>query len=329
MKPKIFFLSFLISLPFWLAVNSLQKNVENYFVDLDIGGSSKNLTASMESIFSSAVDFKQKAEEKKVRENPPQISAIAGIVIKISKDGNEEILYSKNIDESLPIASLSKLVTADVTIENYNNLSQKITISSEVADDAGLSPLFKNGESFSLQALLYSLLIESNNESAEAISTVIGRDALVELMNLEAKRIGASKTFFYNPSGRDPREKTEDIAKINTSTISDLVKIAKNIIENPIILEILQTKEKQVLTFDGKLHHTSLTTNKFLLEGDYINNNKIIFGKTGETKMAGQCLLLVLENEETKDYIISIVLNSDNRFDDTKKLLDWASEIIN
>jgi D-alanyl-D-alanine carboxypeptidase len=322
MRLKIFFLAFLLSLPFWVAVNGLQKNLENYLVDLNIEKDSKSQTASVVNL----LDLQNKAKEQQIKANQPIISAAAGIVVKISKKGDEQILFSKNENEILPIASLSKLMTADVVVENYNNISQAVKISEEVADDSGIDPILKKGEIFSLKNLLSSMLLESNNEAAEAISAVIGRDSLVDLMNLEAKSIGLSKTIFYNPSGRDPREGEEDITKINYSTALDLSKLAEHVITHPQILAILQAKETSIFTTDGKLHHAAITTNKFLLESSYINDKKILAGKTGETKRAGQCLLLVLEDEKTGTKIISVVLNSNDRFGDSKQLLDWVDK---
>lgn len=325
MKLKIFFLSFLISLPFWWAVNGLEKKFEGYWIDLSMANNYKSLTAQADSFFVNSRD----AKNVKIKTNPPSITAEAGLVVRISENGKKEVLFSKNANESLPIASLSKLMTADVVMENYNNTSQAVIISEEIAQDAGNDPVLKSGEELSLQSLLYSMLLESNNEAAEAISSLIGRDALVDLMNLEAKNLGLINTVFYNPSGRDPREGEEDVSKINISTANDLLKLAEHIISKPLIIEILQTRKMPIFSMNGDLHHTSVTTNKFLLDGDTLNGGKIIAGKTGETNRAGQCFLVVLEDSKTKNKLISVVLHSSNRFDDTKELLDWATEAYN
>jgi len=157
--------------------------------------------------------------------------------------------------------------------------------------------------------LLLSLLIESNNEAADDLAEIIGEKSFLELMNLKAKELGMENTHFTNPNGLDPEEPDESL---NYSTAEDLVKLTKYItLEQPLLWEIS--------TIQG--FENMENTNELLgqIPG-------IIGGKTGETPLAGKCLILVVQAPKNKGFLVNVILNSEDRFEEMKKLISWAGD---
>lgn len=307
-----FFTSFFISLPFFWGLNVLEKKLEDFFFWQEIANNPKILTA----------EISQKLELEKLKPirnwqiEDLEVNASSAISVLIKSDNSEKILFEKNGDKILPIASLSKLMTAKVVLENYD-LFQKIEINKEKSNKKEELPNeFKSGENFSIKQLLYPLLMESNNEAAIILANLIGENNFVELMNSEAKNLGLKDTFFINPTGLDNKE-------TNSSTAKDLVKLTKELLrKHPLIWEILSLPEIDFYTDDGIFHHKIINTNEFLKEFPSV----IVGGKTGNTPRAGECLLLVIKAPENRGYIINIILGSNDRFGEMRKLLDWINK---
>jgi D-alanyl-D-alanine carboxypeptidase len=217
-----------------------------------------------------------------------EIEAEAAISVFVKPDGSEKILFEKNAQKPLPIASLTKLMTANVVLEYYDVSDSKISY------------------------LLYPLLISSDNNAALNLAKFLNEEAFVDLMNLEAKKLGMENTRFFNPTGLDPKENKD---QINHSTAKDLIKLAKDITTNhPLIWEITTTK-----AFEDNIN-----TNELLDELP-----TIIGGKTGDTPRAGGCLLLILKAPKGRGYLVNVILNSKNRFEEMKKLINWTQHAYN
>ena len=249
----------------------------------------------------------------------PEFQAKSVLSLKINEINNEEILYQKNIQEKLPIASLTKLMTAVIVLENYDSasspqdpLDEKILISKEaVAQQTDIGKLII-GESVSIKNLLNSMLIESSNDAAYALAEKIGVEPFLEMMNSKARELKLLNTNFSNPTGLDGNK--------NLSTSEDLAKLVKYIIQNhPEILEITSKVSTEILNDDGTLHHLAVNTNELL--GKIPN---IIGGKTGYNEEAMGCLILLLEKEN--NYLINIILGSPDRFAEMEKLVNWLKE---
>jgi D-alanyl-D-alanine carboxypeptidase len=312
---KIFFIALILSLPFWWGLNIFQKKFEDFLVlqnlqgyqtviEAQVSKSVLNLDKSLKPLRNWSVD-------------EIEIDARSAISIFFLDGEEDRILFKKNSDSKLPIASITKLITALVVLENYD-LDLPITISKEaVAQDGDLGQL-KVGEVFQTKELLYPLLIESSNDAAYAFAEVIGPQNFVDLMNLEAKKIGMGNTHFVNSSGVDPI--TENIG-INYSTVEDLAKLAKYLIQKPEILQILSEKEYDLYSIDGLSHHKLSSTNELLGK-----NPQIIGGKTGWTTKAQGCLLLILKApNQNKGYLINIILGSEDRFKEMEKIINWVN----
>ena len=247
-----------------------------------------------------------------------EIEARGAISVLIRDNQPPQILFEKNIDEKLPIASLVKLMTAYVVLEYYD-LLYEIEISEQAILQPETTGNLKKGQKLSIKDLLFPLLIESSNDAAFALAETIGQEKFVYLMNNEANRLGLKNTFFINSSGLDPLNPNKPI---NYSTIQDLVKFTKYLLDkdnNNLLWNILSTKEIEL--YGQRL----VNTNQLL--GEIPN---IISGKTGLTVMAGGSLLLVLEAPDNNGYLINIILGaptSESRFEEMRKLISYTYKL--
>jgi len=234
------------------------------------------------------------------------LEAESGIVVESAIAGSDKIIFSKNSYMKLPIASLTKLMTAVVSLENYS-LVQNIKISQDAfSQDGELGNLSLDME-MSVNDLLYVMLIESNNHAAYVLSEGMDKFDFVRLMNEKARELNMENTFFAEPTGLLPE---------NVSTADDLIKLAKYILKNHSeISEISRLKEYDMPNY-GKL------TNTDQLLGEVPD---IITGKTGFTIEANGCLLLIVNNSKADSYLIFVVLGANDRFGEVKKMIDWVN----
>jgi len=248
-----------------------------------------------------------------------KIDAAAAIFVERSKDA-KKALFSKNPYKRLPIASLTKLMTALIVLENYD-LSQPVRISKEAVQQPGTQGSLKEGEILTVKQLLDIMLIESSNDAAFALSEIKGKKEFVDLMNLKAKGIGLKNTYFGNSTGLDPLYSTSTPSTIiNYSTAEEIAGLAYYLLENySEIWEILSIKESDLYTLDGKFHHKLENTNELLGEIP-----EIVGGKTGWTPRAGGCFLVVLKNQKADSFLIGVVLGTKDRFEEMKKIINWA-----
>ena len=258
----------------------------------------------------------------------PEISALSYLGAYLGEDGKTIILAEKNSEDLLPMASLTKLMTAIVAYKNYD-LEDEITMGPKVNDWPDSSKRFIPGTVFKISELLRALLIESNNDAAMALAGKMGMDNFLSAMNNEAKEIGIITTYYDNPVGIDPSSKKEII---NYSTAEELLILAREIINNyPEILEITSLSQYDIKTASGGYNHTAISTDKFLsdenekllCQGEPL---KILGGKTGSTDLSKKNLLLVTEPPNKVGHLITIILSADDNFEETKKLADWICE---
>lgn len=246
----------------------------------------------------------------------PEISAKAAIILNFGQNSKENILYQNNINEPLPIASLTKLMTAIITLENYD-LNKIIQVSeNSIAEDGNNGGLIV-GEELKVHDLLYIMLIESSNDAAMALANdnpEMPYDEFIELMNDKARELNMQNTNFIEPAGLSPE---------NKSTILDMAKLTEYTLNLPVIMQIIQTPEISIYSIDRKFIHNLITTDKLLGKIP-----RLIGGKTGFTDEAGGCMITISnvygERVESNNYLITVVLGSNNREDDTQKLIEWS-----
>lgn len=238
----------------------------------------------------------------------PKITSKAGIVMDV-KSGR--ILFEKNIRGKLKIASLTKIMTSIVALENCS-LADGVVISKKASGVGGSTVGLKAGTTVKLEALMYGLLLESGNDCAIAIAEHVGGtvEEFVNMMNKKAFEIGAKDTNFTNPHGLD----TEN----NYCTAYDLALITKYAIGNSYINNIIVTRNI-TLNFSSVSKYLS-NTNRLLGSYSYCDG-----GKTGFTNIANRCLIATATKNDMR--VISIILGAETtniRFNEAKNILDYA-----
>lgn len=248
----------------------------------------------------------------------PEITARSAIAISFKPDSQEgNILYKKNIDQVLPIASLTKIMTAIIALENFD-LEEIIKVSKNSVLTLGDKGGLIRGEELKTKDLLYIMLMESSNDAATALASDNPRlpyDEFINLMNSKAKELELENTYFLDPIG---------LSSDNQSTALELAKLTKQALNFPLIWKILKTSEITISSIDNKFIHNLTNTNQLL---EKISN--LLGGKTGYTEEAGECMLTVLDISDSfgiNNYLIIIVLGSDQREIDTEKLINWSKE---
>lgn len=235
-------------------------------------------------------------------------SIAKGMVVIEGNSG--DVLYSKNENLELPMASTTKIVTAIVAIENSSDLDEKFVVSEKAIGIEGTSIYLKSGEKLSLRELLYGLILASGNDCAIAIAEhIAGLDNFVGLMNEFASNLGLKHTNFKNPHGLD-----EDGHYTSAYDLSIMTAYA---LKNPIFREIVST-ERMVIEKNDLYQARYLKHKNRLLFTD----ENCIGVKTGFTDNAGRCL--VNAHEENGLQIISVVLNCQPMFEECDRLTKLA-----
>lgn len=220
------------------------------------------------------------------------------------------VLYSKAGDKQMRIASLTKIMTAIVAIEN-GNLSDKVKVSGRAFGKEGSSIYLKLGEEMSLQNMLYGLMLRSGNDAATAIAEHIGgsEEGFVYLMNRKAEELGMTRSHFMNPHGLD--------ANGHYSTANDMAKLTAYALENPIFKEIVKTEVKKAPNPNQSWDYTWINKNKMLNLFDGADGVK-----TGYTKLAKRCL--VSSATRGGQQLAVVTLNDGQDWADHTKLLEFG-----
>lgn len=244
----------------------------------------------------------------------PVIEARAAVLYDV-KSGR--FLYSQNINKRLPIASITKLMTAIVVIDNLN-LDGIYTVPAENINVDGFGADLYKGEQLKGEDLFKIMLIKSSNDAALTFVTQAqerGID-LVAKMNQKAQFLGMTNTYFSDPAGLDDQDAF--------STVADLIKLVHYVSDYGLISELLTTQVANVISVDGRIKHDLINTNQLLgrISG-------IIMGKTGYTDNALGTMVLEIGLDNNENRIISIVLGSLDRFGETRKLIEWGKRAYN
>ncbi len=263
-----------------------------------------------------AAEIKEQLNKFEIINNQATTTAKAFIVLANYKN-QDRILFARNLDETLPIASITKLMSAIIAIDNLD-LTQKVLASTPAVGGDGTTNILKIGELYTARDLLKSMLIASDNDSARLLSNLVGEDKFVSLMNDKAKILGLNHTHYYNSTGLDPLNQ-DDFDKVNFSTANNLAVLVKYINNNyPEIWKITQNHNAEICSV--KNFCTKITsTNKFLTDNNF--NWRILGSKTGQTDLASKNLALIIE-PANDIFLISIILNSNDNFLDTRALLN-------
>lgn len=274
-----------------------------------------------EKLNSSLLDETQLKLDGLILKLPPfkeNISAVSWLVGEIDSG---KILLKKNENFHFFPASLSKLMTAILVLDNID-LDEVVTISDYAISAEGEEGNLKAGEKITVKNLVEMLLISSSNDAAIALEETLAKKGFdfLSLTEEKLKQLKMADTAIFDSTGLDRRG--------NFSTASDLFLLTREIYKNyPLIGQITRQAQKEVFSTDFKTSHLLKNTNELVLKIDNLWG-----GKTGSTPIAKDCLLTIYEftlpEKGDKIPIAIIVLNSSDRFNDTLKLYQWVSTVI-
>lgn len=237
----------------------------------------------------------------------------SGVVIFNRDTG--QILYTRESKIQRPMASLTKLMTALIIVENHD-LDEMVTIPQSVVDVIGNKAYLPPGERFTVGDILSALLIDSANDAALTLAQFHSGSspAFVAEMNKRALELGLRSTSFHNPSGLDH--------PAHWSTPQDIAWLAMFALRYPAIAERMGNPGRRITSTSGdsiSLYHTHV-----LLHQQSDTAAEVVAGKTGTTNDAGQCLLSVVELHGTQ-YVV-VLLHSDQRYTDMETILTALSK---
>lgn len=238
-----------------------------------------------------------------------KISALAAVVVD---DDSKTLLFSKNPTLLLSMASTTKIMTALVAL-SYYKMNEVLTIHNNIVEGAKIG--FTEGQKIKFEDLLYAMLLPSANDAAIAIAQNYpgGETAFVNKMNEFAKYFHLNNTHFGDTAGL--------LDDKGYTTPLDLARLTSVALKNKIFAQVVETKNKEISDADGKNTYSLNNLNKLL----GIDGVKGV--KTGYTDEAGQ--VLVTSKIEAGHTIIAVVMGSNDRFLDTKELLNLISGNVN
>ena len=231
----------------------------------------------------------------------------------------DTILYSKNANDQLYPASITKIMTALLACENLD-MDDTLTMSQEAAYgiEAGSSSIYaETGEVFTVEQALMALMLESANEMALALAEKTSGSVkkFVELMNQRAAQLGCKNTHFNNPNGL-PDE-------THYTTASDMMKIAKAAWYNPRFRKFVTTQTYEIPPTNKQPETRYLLNHHKMMAGQSYAYDGVMGGKTGYTNVAGNTLVTYAKRGNS--ILIAVVLNSTNgAFPDTASLFDYG-----
>ena len=253
----------------------------------------------------------------RAQEEPENLYARSAVLMDADTG---RILYEKNGEEVLPMASTTKIMTLLVTLENAD-LEGTVTVSSYAASMPDVQLNIREGERYRLKDLCYSMMLESHNDAAAAIAEHVGGsvEGFASMMNQKARDLGCYHTYFITPNGLD----AEDEHGVHSTTAEDLAKIMRFCMQNDTFLSITREPSWNFTDLDGTRSFTVNNKNAFLnmMEG-------ALTGKTGFTNDAGYCYVGALEREG-KRLIVALLAcgwpgNRTWKWSDTQTLMNYG-----
>ena len=236
---------------------------------------------------------------------PPSLTARSTLVIDFDSGA---VIYEKNARSTHLPASTTKIMTALVAFDNFK-LDQVLTVPELTYE--GQDIRLRYGEQMTFESLLYGLLVASANDVAETLAANYpeGRAAFIAAMNKKAADLLLVNTHFVNPTGFDePGQYT---------TAFDLARLSKTLLANPFLATVVATQKISIYNLDQTIVHPISNLNELLGKVEGLKGIK-----TGWTDNANECLATYVERDKGK--IITIVLGSEDRFGESKKLIDWV-----
>ena len=256
-------------------------------------------------------------------EEPDKLYAQSAVLMDADSG---RVLFEKNGSDVKAMASTTKIMTCILALE-YGDENAVVTFSDNASRQPKVHLGASSGDVFYLRDLLYSLMLESHNDSAVAIAEAVSGDvkAFAALMNKKAKEIGCENTYFITPNGLDASDEqgkhsttAVDLARIMSYCIMDSPKKDR-------FLEITSTPQHSFTNLDGKKSYSCTNHNAFLTMMD-----EAISGKTGFTADAGYCYVGAIRSEG-RTFVVSLLAcgwpnNKNYKWADMKKMVSYGME---
>ncbi|MEG1291996.1 MAG: D-alanyl-D-alanine carboxypeptidase family protein [Lachnospiraceae bacterium] len=230
------------------------------------------------------------------------------------------ILYEKNGYDHMPNASTTKIMTCILAIES-GRLEEEVTVSRYACSMPKVHLGMEITDTFRLKDLLYSLMLESHNDTAVAVAEHIGGtvEQFAVMMNEKAKELGCKNTYFITPNGLDK----QDEIGIHGTTAAELASIMSYCIKNETFLEITQTPSYEFTNLEGTKSYHCNNHNAFLQMMD-----GALSGKTGFTGNAGYCYVGAL-TQDNRTFVVALLAcgwpnNKNYKWADTKSLMNYG-----
>lgn len=244
----------------------------------------------------------------------PGVTADAAVLLDVETG---QIYFARNHTRRAEPASLTKIMTAVVALEN-GNLEDVVTVGGRPASVSMGSIIdLKKGEKIKLEELLKAALVCSANDSTVAIAEHVGgtHDHFIKMMNAKAAALGLFGTRYANTNGyHNPNHYT---------TAYDLALLTRYALGHPKFNELVQTREATVHWVEPPDREEKLRNSNRLLFGEYEGIDGV---KTGTTPMAGNCLVASASRDGRR--LIAVALHSDNRYQDCVRMLDYGFKSI-
>ncbi len=263
-------------------------------------------------------------------ENSTNIQLYARSAVLMDADSGR-VLFGKNETEQMPMASTTKIMTCIIALEQ-GNVEDVVTVSSTAVSQPKVHLGMYKEQQFRLKDLLYSLMLESHNDSAVAIAEHVGGsvEGFAELMNQKAKELGCEDTYFITPNGLDATVKTPSgEEQVHSTTAKELARIMKYCIgeseKKEEFLEITRTQNYSFTDVEGTRNYSCYNHNAFLTMMD-----GALSGKTGFTNNAGYCYVGALQRDG-KTFVVALLAcgwpnNKTYKWSDTKQLMNYGLE---
>lgn len=263
------------------------------------------------------------------KNNSSDLYLWAGSSVAIDVDSGTVLHYDDG-RKKVQIASLTKMMTSILIVENVDDLNEEVVIKKEALNLPGTvvgcpTSVFCNasrmhvGEKVKAIDLMKATLMNSANDAATALGIHVAGspEKFVEMMNEKAKTLGLKDTHFCTPSGLEIDGKEDQCY----STAYDIARIAAYSMQYDVIWDIMRVADGTFYSTDGKCEHLLKNT-------DLLLNTlpDCMGGKTGFTPMAGKSLMLGITDETKKHRVVAVVLNDENRWEDMKILTSWIFE---
>lgn len=252
-----------------------------------------------------------------IKKDPTRFGVVTTAASMFVADvGSGQVLYAKHPHDVVPIASLTKLMTAMVIMDQHPNFDETLTFLPEDFDGEGKA-VFSSGDVITQREALQALLIGSVNAAGNALArSLMGKEDFVKAMNVKAASLRLSSPVFIDPTGVDPQ---------NRASAADVGAMLTNALSYPDIQAIVSRPSTSITTRAGKVYNipsTNLLFDSFLSKQPYT----IVGGKTGSLPQAGYCMAQVTRNAEGREIVV-VGLGSDNhfsRFQDVKAMTAWV-----